>query len=135
MRQKIELFQAKKEELKALYDSSRAQLQVKEAATGISKDLSDAGHAIERAETRINAMQSRVEAINNLIATGALETVREGETGFFFDAPAAQSLAEVVRQFERRRNIFDPVQIAGHVQNYKRRRFLREFSAFAGPCP
>ena len=73
MRQKIELFQAKKEELKALYDSSRAQLQVKEAATGISKDLSDAGHAIERAETRIQAMQSRVEAIDDLIATGALD--------------------------------------------------------------
>ena len=45
MRQKIELFQARKEELKALYDSSRAQLQVKEAASGISKDLADVGHA------------------------------------------------------------------------------------------
>ena len=63
MRQKIELFQARKEELKALYDSSRAQLQVKEAASGISKDLADVGHAIQRAETRIQAMQARVEAI------------------------------------------------------------------------
>ena len=73
LRQKIELFQAKKEELKALYDSSRAQLQVKEASTGISKDLADAGHAIARAESRIQAMQSRVEAIDDLIATGALD--------------------------------------------------------------
>jgi len=73
MRQKIELFQAKKEELKALYDSSRAQLQVKEAAGGISKDLADVGHAIQRAETRIQAMQARVEAIDNLVATGALD--------------------------------------------------------------
>ena len=73
LRQKIELFQAKKEELKALYDSSRAQLQVKEAATGISKDLADAGHAIARAESRIQAMQARVEAIDNLVATGALD--------------------------------------------------------------
>ncbi|HJW91969.1 MAG TPA: PspA/IM30 family protein [Anaerolineales bacterium] len=75
LRQKIELFQAKKEELKALYDSSRAQLQVKEAATGISKDLADAGHAITRAEARIQAMQARVEAIDNLVATGALDDV------------------------------------------------------------
>lgn len=75
LRQKIEIFQARKEELKALYDSSRAQLQVKEAASGISKDLADAGHAIERAETRILAMQSRVEAIDDLIAAGALEDV------------------------------------------------------------
>ena len=73
LRQKIELFQARKEELKALYDSSRAQLRVKEAATGMSKDLADAGHAIERAETRIQAMQSRVEAIDDLIAAGSLE--------------------------------------------------------------
>lgn len=73
LRQKIELFLAKKEELKALYDSSRAQLQVKEASTGISKDLADAGHAIQRAEARIQAMQARVEAIDNLVATGALD--------------------------------------------------------------
>ncbi len=75
LRQKIELFQARKEELKALYDSSRAQLKVKEAASGISKDLADAAHAIQRAETRIQAMQSRVDAIDELIATGALEDV------------------------------------------------------------
>ncbi len=73
LRQKIELFQGKKEELKALYDSSRAQLQVREVATGISKDLADAAHAIERAETRINQMQARVQAIDNLISVGALE--------------------------------------------------------------
>jgi phage shock protein A len=73
MRQNIELFQARKEELKALYDSSRAQLQVKEAASGISKDLADVGHAIQRAETRIQAMQARVEAIDNLFATGVLD--------------------------------------------------------------
>jgi phage shock protein A len=73
LRQKIELSQARKEELKALYDSSRAQLQVKEAATGISKDLADVGHAIRRAEARIQAMQARVEAIDNLVATGVLD--------------------------------------------------------------
>jgi phage shock protein A len=73
LRQRIELFQAKKEELKALYDSSRAQLQIKEAATGNSNDLADAGHAIERAEARIRGMQARVEAIDQLISVGALD--------------------------------------------------------------
>jgi phage shock protein A len=75
LRQKIEIFQARKEELKALYDSSRAQLKVKEAASGISKDMADAAHAIQRAETRIQGMQSRVDAIDDLISTGALEDV------------------------------------------------------------
>ena len=77
LRQKIELFQGKKEELKALYDSSRAQLRVKEAVSGISKDLADVGHAIERAETRIHRMQARVEAIDELAAAGALENALE----------------------------------------------------------
>jgi phage shock protein A len=75
LRQKIELFQTRKEELKALYDSSRAQLKVKEVTSGVSKDLADAAHAIERAESRIQSMQSRVDAIDDLIATGALEDV------------------------------------------------------------
>jgi phage shock protein A len=73
LRQKIDLFQGKKEELKAVYDSSRAQLQVKEAVSGISKDLSDVGHAIERAEARIRGMQARVEAIDELVASGVLD--------------------------------------------------------------
>ena len=73
LRQKIELFQTRKEELKAVYDSSRAQLKVKEAATGVSKDLSDAAYAIQRAEARIQNMQSRVDAIDGLIAAGVIE--------------------------------------------------------------
>jgi phage shock protein A len=77
LRHKIELFHGKKEELKALYDSSRAQLQVKEAVSGISQDLADVGHAIERAESRIQAMQARVEAIDELVAVGALEDALE----------------------------------------------------------
>lgn len=77
LRHKIELFQGKKEELKALYDSSKAQLQVKEAVSGISKDLADVGHAVERAESRIQAMQARVEAIDELVAAGALEDALE----------------------------------------------------------
>jgi len=77
LRHKIELFQGKKEELKALYDSSKAQLQVKEAVSGVSKDLADVGYAIERAESRIRAMQARVEAIDELVAVGALEDALE----------------------------------------------------------
>jgi len=75
LRQKIELFQARKEELKALYDSSRAQLKVKESASGVSQDMADAAHAIQRAEGRIQAMQARVDAIDDLVASGALEDV------------------------------------------------------------
>ncbi len=69
---KITLFRAKKEELKAIYDSSRAQLQVSETLSGISVDLADVGTTIQRAEARIREIQSRADAIQGLIAEGVL---------------------------------------------------------------
>jgi len=80
LRTKIELFRSKKEELKAVYDSSQAQLKVREALSGISEDLTDVGNTIQRAEERIRRMQARAEAIDDLVATGALEDVLEPAT-------------------------------------------------------
>jgi phage shock protein A len=72
---KIALFRSKKEELKSLYDSSQAQLQVQEALSGISEDLADVGNTINRAEARIYEMQSRSDAIDALVAEGVLTDV------------------------------------------------------------
>jgi len=74
---KIAVFRSKKEELKAIYDSSRAQLQVREAITGISSDLANAGSTIQRAEARIREIQSRADAIEGLIAEGVLPDLLE----------------------------------------------------------
>jgi phage shock protein A len=74
---KITLFNAKKEEMKAVYDSSRAQLQMREAMSGISVDLADVGNTIQRAEARIREMQSRSDAIEKLIAEGVFTDVLE----------------------------------------------------------
>ncbi len=75
LRTKIELFRSKKEELKAMYDSTRAQLRVQEALTGLSTDLADVGHAIQRAEERIAEMRVRAEAIEDLVLNGVLDDV------------------------------------------------------------
>ncbi|MGE5220817.1 MAG: PspA/IM30 family protein [Omnitrophica WOR_2 bacterium] len=72
---KIALFRSKKEELKAIYDSSRAQLQMREAVSGISADLTDVGNTIQRVEARIREMQSRSDAIEGLINEGVLTDV------------------------------------------------------------
>lgn len=74
---KIVLFRSKKEELKAIYDSSRAQLRVQEAVSGVSEDLADVGNTIQRAEARIQEMQSRADAIDSLVAEGVLADVLE----------------------------------------------------------
>jgi phage shock protein A len=72
LERKIALFRSKKEELKAIYDSSKAQLHVQEAVSGVSEDLADVGNTIQRAETRIREMQSRADAIESLVAEGVL---------------------------------------------------------------
>lgn len=77
---KIALFRSKKEELKAIHDSSQAQLRVREALSGVSDDLSDVGNTIRRAESRIREMQSRADAIDSLVAEGVLQDVLEPET-------------------------------------------------------
>jgi phage shock protein A len=74
---KIATFNAKKEEMKAMYDSSRAQLQVREAMSGVSADLADVGNTIQRAEARIREMQARSEAIEKLTAEGVFTNVLE----------------------------------------------------------
>jgi phage shock protein A len=80
LERKISLFRSKKEELKAVYDSSQAQLRVRESLTGISTDLADAGNAIQRAEERIRALQYRTQAIEGLINEGILTDVLEPES-------------------------------------------------------
>jgi len=77
LEQKIALFRDKKEELKAVYDSSRAQLQLHEALSGVSTDMADVGNTIQRAEARIRTMQARSNAIEKLVAEGVLTDVLE----------------------------------------------------------
>lgn len=79
LERKIAIFRSKKEELKAIYDSSKAQLRVREAISGISEDLADVGNTIQRAEERIRGMQSRSDAIEGLIAEGVLSDALEPE--------------------------------------------------------
>ena len=59
---------------------------------------------------------------------GALETVRDGETGLFFSQPEVDSLCEAVRYFEEKE--WDPELISQHSEKFNPQRFRDEFSAF-----
>jgi phage shock protein A len=72
---KIVLFKSRKEELKSIYVASQAQLQVRQAISGVSEDLADVGNTIQRAEERIRELQSRADAIDKLIQEGVLSDV------------------------------------------------------------
>jgi len=70
---KVEAFRTQKETIKATYSAAEAQVRINEAFTGISNELGDVGMAIQRAEDRTAQMQARAGAMEELMATGALD--------------------------------------------------------------
>ena len=72
---KVEAFRTKKETIKATYSAAEAQTKINEAFAGISDELGDVGLAVQRAEDKTAQMQARAGAIDELVASGALEDV------------------------------------------------------------
>ncbi|MFF9480210.1 PspA/IM30 family protein [Streptomyces sp. NPDC014733] len=70
---KVDAFRTKKETIKATYTAAQAQTQIGEAFSGISEEMGDVGLAIERAEDKTAQMQARAGAIDELLASGALD--------------------------------------------------------------
>ena len=59
---------------------------------------------------------------------GALETVREGETGMFFDEPTPESMAEAILAFEQRS--WEPACLRRHAEAFDRRLFIDKIRGF-----
>jgi phage shock protein A len=70
---KVEAFRTRKETIKATYTAAEAQTRIGEAMSGIGEEMGDVGMAIQRAEDKTANMQARAGAIDELIASGALE--------------------------------------------------------------
>ena len=71
---KVEAFRTRKETIKATYTAAEAQTKINEAFSGISTEMGDVGQAIQRAEDKTAQMQARAGAIDELLASGALDT-------------------------------------------------------------
>jgi phage shock protein A len=69
----VEIFRSKKESVKAEYTAAQAQVKVSESMTGISKEMSDVGNAIDRAQNKTDEMKARASAIDDLVEAGTLE--------------------------------------------------------------
>lgn len=65
-------------------------------------------------------------------AGGALETVEEGTTGTFFDAPSAQALAAAVRRADQ--IPWDADRIRRHAMRYDVSRFYEQLEQFVEEC-
>ena len=70
---KVESFRMQKETIKATYTAAEAQSRIGEAVSGISEEMGDVGMAVQRAQDKTAQMQARAGAIDELMASGALE--------------------------------------------------------------
>jgi phage shock protein A len=73
LQSKVDAFRTRKETIKATYTAAEAQTRINEAFSGISEEMGDIGLAIQRAEDKTAQMQARAGAIDELLASGALE--------------------------------------------------------------
>jgi phage shock protein A len=70
---KVDAFRTKKETIKATYTAAEAETKIGEAVSGISEEMGDVGMAIQRAEDKTQQMQARAGAVDELLASGALD--------------------------------------------------------------
>ncbi|GAA2244089.1 PspA/IM30 family protein [Kitasatospora cystarginea] len=70
---RVDAFRTRKETIKASYTAAEAQTRISEAVTGISEEMGDIGLAMQRAQDRTEQLKARAGALDELIATGALE--------------------------------------------------------------
>ena len=75
---KVAAFRTRKETIKATYSAAEAETKVNEAVSGISEEMGDVGLAMERAEDKVLQMQARSQALDELMASGAIEDVSQG---------------------------------------------------------
>ena len=59
--------------------------------------------------------------------SGTRSTVAEGETGVFFDEPAAESLAAAIRAFDSSR--FDSQRLRAHAERFSPSQFIARLRA------
>jgi phage shock protein A len=72
---KVQAFRTRKETIKATYSAAEAQTKIGEAVSGISEEMGDVGLAMQRAEDKVAQMQARSGAVDELMASGALENL------------------------------------------------------------
>jgi phage shock protein A len=98
---RIESFRTQKEVIKAQYNAAEAQVRISEAATGIGEQMADTGLAIQRAKDKTEQMTARASAIDELVATGALEELGTGQDEIERELASIGAQAQVEQDLER----------------------------------
>ena len=75
---RVEMFRTQKETLKAQYQASNAQVKINESFTGLSSEMNNLGSAVQRTQDRIEQMQARATALDELAGSGVLTQIGPG---------------------------------------------------------
>jgi phage shock protein A len=110
---KVEAFRTRKETIKATYTAAEAQTRIGEAMSGIGEEMGDVGLAIQRAEDKTAQLQARAGAIDELIASGALDDASQvgGGDDISRELDAMSSQADVESELARLRAGAQPAAI------------------------
>ncbi|GHJ58090.1 phage shock protein A [Nocardioides sp. OK12] len=112
---KVESFRTRKETIKATYTAAEAQTRINEAMSGIGEEMGDVGLAIQRAEDKTANMQARAGAIDELIASGALDDASSLNRGddISRELDAMSSHSDVEAELARLKGSSQPSAIEG----------------------
>jgi phage shock protein A len=80
VRAKLERFRAQKEVVKAQYSAAKASVAVSEAAAGLSSEFAGISSATERILDKVQNMQARAGALEELERAGTLNMLDSGES-------------------------------------------------------
>ena len=94
----VEIFRTKKETLKATYTAAEASSHINEAVAGISGSMSDAGAALQRAQDKVQDMQARSGALDDLLTSGALTDLTSDHDDIQRQLDAASTASNVDAQ-------------------------------------
>lgn len=82
----LEAFRTRRETMGARYSAAQAQVQLNEALSGLSGEYAEVGRSLERAEDKINRLQSRATALDTLLEGGTSAGLLTGGTLMLDDA-------------------------------------------------
>ncbi len=100
LRTKIASFKAEKEVIKAKYSAAEAKVRINEAATGLGKEMSDVGNAMQRAEEQMDQMQARSEALDELVQKGTLVDVMDNRDHIDQELARVHNEAAIKKELE-----------------------------------
>jgi phage shock protein A len=98
LQKRVNQFRTQKETLKAQYTAASAETAVNESVAGISSTLGDSGATLQQAQDKIETMQARAGALDELLQSGVLEDVGGGTDDIQNELDEAGSTAEVDRE-------------------------------------